>query len=354
MREHMKGLPFYVLAFLFLYLISAKDAGAQAAPRVSGTLSGTVSFASGEVLDCVSGDNGVSIEFSYGLDNIDESSSGGGVYEFAPAWPDNFLSISINTADCNELTWTSGESFTLAIVDGSLDLFQALGAPLFQEYPTEYGEPILMGFQLSGSSGEMITMENGPSPVPFFSIHPQYIDDGGLIGFIAGGDWYIEFVIDDWQISEESDMNTGAVPVDIKPWRCKNRINLKRKWGYVWVGILGTEDLDVTQIDPASVMLEGVPASRWRYKDVTTPVEAATEQADCQQDCTNGSRDGYKDLILKFKKKKLIKALKALGYVEHHGCYSLELSGEMKDGTHFGGEDVIHVLNKKKKKKKNK
>jgi hypothetical protein len=196
----------------------------------------------------------------------------------------------------------------------------------------------------------MITTENGPGPVPFFTIHPQYIDDGGLIGFIGGGDWYIYFVINDWQISEDSDMNPVAVPVDIKPWRCDNRINLKRNRGTVWVGILGTEDLDVTQIDPASVMLEGVPASRWKYKDVTRPVE----RIDCGLGCTKGRRDGYKDLILKFRKKNLIEALNALGYVEHHGCYWLELSGEMKDGTPFVGEDGIHMLNKKKKKNKNK
>ena len=138
-----------------------------------------------------------------------------------------------------------------------------------------------------------------------------------------------------------------TVAVDIKPRGCKNRLNVKWKWGYVSVGILGTGDLDVTQIDPASVMLDGVPASRWKYRDVTRPVE----RTDCGLRCTKGSRDGYRDLILKFRKRKLIMALKALGYVEHKACYTLELSGEMKDGTRFKGGDAIHMLNKKKNKK---
>jgi hypothetical protein len=330
------------------------------APRVNGTLTGVVEIVQGAALDCVSFDNAVSVEFSYDLDDIDESISGGGVYGFAQAWPDNFLSISISSA-CNGLTWTSGESFSIFIEDGLFDLFDVWGEQPVHEFPLKY-EPTMMGFELSDMNGEMITMENGPGPVPIFSIHPQHIDDGwGLIGQIGGENWYIEFTINTWQITEEPDYiptteepKSITVPVDIKPQGCKNRINLRRKWGYVWVGILGTGDLDVTQIDPESVMLEGVSPLRWRYRDVTAPVEAATKQADCQQDCTNESRDQKRDLLLKFKRSKLIKALKALGYVDHKGCYTLELTGEMLNGTPIEGYDRVYTLNKKKKKKKNK
>jgi hypothetical protein len=304
-------------------------------------------------LDCVSKDNEVSVGFSYDLDDIDESSSGGGVYEFAQAWPDNFLTISISSA-CNGLTWTSGESFSIFIEDGSFDLFHAVGEPLFQEFPAQYGEPTLMGFQLLGSNGEMITMENGPGPVPFFSIHPQHIDDGwGLIGQIGAEDWYIEFTINTWQINEEPDMNTVAVPVDISPEVCPNRLKMKES-GILQVGILGTADLDVTEIDPVSVTHEGVSALRWHFEDVATPMEPYTGKLDCQEDCTTEGPDGLLDLVLMFERDTITGAL---GTVENGECRVLRLEGSMMEefgGTYIGGQDVMVIEEKKEKKEKKK
>ena len=44
------------------------------------------------------------------------------------------------------------------------------------------------------------------------------------------------------------------LPVDIKPGSCPNPINVKSK-GVLPTEILGTEDFDVTMVDPASVRL---------------------------------------------------------------------------------------------------
>ena len=52
------------------------------------------------------------------------------------------------------------------------------------------------------------------------------------------------------------------VPVDIKPTSCPNPLNPKSN-GVVPVAILGTADFDVSQIDPASILLEGVAPLRW-------------------------------------------------------------------------------------------
>jgi len=63
------------------------------------------------------------------------------------------------------------------------------------------------------------------------------------------------------------------VAVDIKPTSCRNPFNVGKK-GVMPVAILGTEDFDVTQIDPVTVMLAGVVSPlRWALEDVATPFE---------------------------------------------------------------------------------
>ena len=68
------------------------------------------------------------------------------------------------------------------------------------------------------------------------------------------------------------------VPVDIKPTSCPNPLNVKSK-GVLPVAILGTVDFDVSDIDPATVLLEGVPPLRWALEDVATPL--GHEPVDC-------------------------------------------------------------------------
>ena len=60
--------------------------------------------------------------------------------------------------------------------------------------------------------------------------------------------------------------------VDIKPQSCPNPLNVKKK-GVLPIAILGTEDFDVTEIDPASVELEYISPLRWALEDVATPYE---------------------------------------------------------------------------------
>jgi len=96
--------------------------------------------------------------------------------------------------------------------------------------------------------------------------------------------------------------------VDIKPGSCPNPLNLKSK-EVLPVAILGTEDFDVTKIDPRTIILsqegieEGVAPIRWNLEDVATPFEG--ELCDCPD--LNG--DGYLDLTLKFNTQELVEAL---------------------------------------------
>jgi len=139
-------------------------------------------------------------------------------------------------------------------------------------------------------------------------------------------------------------ITTIEVPVDIKPTSCPNPLNTKSK-GVLPVAILGTEDFDVSVIDPATVLLEGASPLRWTLEDVATPYEPYVEKKDCYDDCNEFGPDGYIDLTLKFKKQEIIDAL---GEVEDGDCLVLTLQGELFDGTPIFGEDVVKILKKGK------
>jgi hypothetical protein len=55
-----------------------------------------------------------------------------------------------------------------------------------------------------------------------------------------------------------------VVAVDIYPLTCPNEFNVKGK-GAISVAILGKNGFDVQNIDPATLLLEGVSPLRWRY-----------------------------------------------------------------------------------------
>jgi len=133
-----------------------------------------------------------------------------------------------------------------------------------------------------------------------------------------------------------------TIIVDIKPGSCPNPLNVKNK-GVLTVAVLGTEDFDVTEVDPTSIRLAGVALSRWALADVATPfTEDKVDCYDCNEDCGDGSMD----LLLNFDTQEVVGAL---GEVEDEDCLVLELTGnllEEYDGRPIMGEDVVRILNK--------
>lgn len=131
--------------------------------------------------------------------------------------------------------------------------------------------------------------------------------------------------------------------VDIKPGSCPNPLNLKKK-GVLPVAILGTEDFDVTSIDPATIRLskEGVEGEvaplRWSYEDVATPFEG--ELCDCWD--LNG--DGYMDMTIKFKAQEVVNTLEL---DENAGeTIPLTLKGNLvgaEEGTPIQGQDCVWI-----------
>ena len=89
------------------------------------------------------------------------------------------------------------------------------------------------------------------------------------------------------------------------------------------MAILGTAALDVTTIDPTSILLAGVQPLRSSLEDVGTPLVDAN---DC--DCTELGPDGLLDLTLKFETQKIAETI---GEVEHGDIRELELIGILYD-----------------------
>lgn len=132
-----------------------------------------------------------------------------------------------------------------------------------------------------------------------------------------------------------------TVKLDIKPHNCPNPMNIHSP-GLLPVVILGTEDFDVTNVDPNTVLLEGIAPVRWEFEDVSTLV---VDGDPCE--CIIGVADGFMDLHLKFPTQELVASLEAQGSLEHGQEIVLTLTGTTYDGTGIEGSDCIIVIAKR-------
>lgn len=101
------------------------------------------------------------------------------------------------------------------------------------------------------------------------------------------------------------------------------------------VAILGTEDFDVRDIDPATVNLMGVPPLRWSYEDVSAPPEITIECG-----CLADSVDGYEDLTLKFSRAAIIATL---GEVQPGEERTLTITGLIDEQVEFDARDCVVI-----------
>jgi len=184
--------------------------------------------------------------------------------------------------------------------------------------------------------------------IDFPTQNPYQTDQGGWDSFVAKFSTLV------------------TVAFDIKPGSCPNPFNVSggrmddvnSRWGsgmaaggggdpaaiagergkkaVLPVAILGTVDFDVAQIDAAGVMLAGVPAVRWNYVDVATPM--ADDADEC--DCNDYGPDGFVDMTVKFDRAAIIAAL---GDVNDSDIIPLTISGQLVDGTPFEGVDCVII-----------
>jgi hypothetical protein len=190
--------------------------------------------------------------------------------------------------------------------------------------------------------------EGGPVEIRVISGNAT-VTDHGICFAITGSDEF-EIVIEATDSCGHADtcylpveINCGeSIHFDIKPTSCPNPLNMRGNWdkgrSVIPAAILGTEELDVRDVDPTTVRLEGVPAERWAYEDVTRPVE--DRQDSC--DCTEEGADGYEDLTLKFLKKAVIEAL---GDRVNQDYVLIKITGQFYDGGSFEGYDCMIIRN---------
>ena len=148
-------------------------------------------------------------------------------------------------------------------------------------------------------------------------------------------------------VKENTEICPVSVYVDIKPGGCPTPINVGSK-GVLPVAVLGTNDFDVSTINPQSITLEGVPPLRWSMEDVATPYDINFDECNIY-DCHVSTGDGYVDLTLKFDTQEIAAAISE---VYDRECLILELTGELKaayDRLPIKGGDVISILNKGRK-----
>jgi len=171
------------------------------------------------------------------------------------------------------------------------------------------------------------------------------IEPGGTIYNV------VDIVSTQWPVPSTTELITEVceiipVPADIKPGSCPNPFNLKAR-GKLPVALLGTEDFDITMIDPMTIEIRstldgpGVPALMWDWNDVGTPFEG--ELCDCHQE----GADGYMDLTLKFDRQEMVEVL---GLNEDSGeTVPLMLVGNLYGvdgelGHMFMGSDCVWIL----------
>ena len=203
-------------------------------------------------------------------------------------------------------------------------------------------------------------------------------------------------------ITIEESPDHPSVTLDIKPRSCPNPLNIGRNWelsnDVLPVAILGNENIDVMEIDPSALWLEGVPPLRWDYADVSTPREPGVINDSCNwlyfikcmdtsdvlvcdtiavespagsgtfdtiiqcsnsplcledsvftcvgEDgcaCTTAGPDGYLDLIIKFEQAAIVQHL--VGRNPPRGVHTeiLSLFGFYRDGTPFSASDCVRV-----------
>lgn len=144
------------------------------------------------------------------------------------------------------------------------------------------------------------------------------------------------------------------VVIDIKPGSCPNPFNGKSK-GSVPVAILGSEDFDVTTIDPTSLKLNGIPVvpENVLIADVTEPGGENTDCFTCFEEpdpiyedeilVWEYTGDGFDDLIIKFDTQALAAAIAP---VNRDDCVGFVLTGRLLDGTPIEGSDTMVIKTK--------
>lgn len=144
------------------------------------------------------------------------------------------------------------------------------------------------------------------------------------------------------------DRYNGGVVVDVKPGSDANPVNLRSN-GVLPVAILGSTGLDVMDIDPETILLQGVAPLRWSYADVCGGDGSTYEPLDADgMDDTATSPDGIMDMTLKFDTQAIAQAIEAGGDVRRNDVVTLTLTGYLSGGDPISGTETVRIVQTRK------
>ena len=131
--------------------------------------------------------------------------------------------------------------------------------------------------------------------------------------------------------------------LDFRAGQCPNVLN-KKNDGLVNVALVGSATFDANEVNLSTLALNGVSPKKkkTKVKDFRT-LPASVEPGACSEE----GGDGFDDIKLKFKNKKIAKSL---GNVAHGDVVAVTLTGEFLDGTPFELVDSVRVKIPGKKK----
>ena len=265
----------------------------------------------------------------------------------------------------NDLTWISKKGYDFFIENGKLGIDigngTKVGRVLYTMPTPNPADPVWHHVAATWNGINVRLYVDGAEVGTAASLDGTYSDPGkdtfvGKINTLSNYQAYIypfQGLIDEvriWDIAlTEFQLVPVIVAIDIKPGSCPNPLNVKNQ-GVLPVAILGTVGFDVTQVDPATVKLEGVAPLRWAFEDVATP---------SSEECNTLGPDGYLDLTLKFDTQDILLQFNLgpdtlvdvtsedLTLVD--GEYrALTLTGYLYDGTPISGEDTVLIIHKVK------
>jgi hypothetical protein len=213
----------------------------------------------------------------------------------------------------------------------------AAGGPFLGDFVELQGTLVA---KTSSGFNDAYVLDDGTGPVVMFVDGTTGIDDDRVDSFVGrtvrvrGS---TKCFNDEGEILPrfDSDIEAVSVAFDIKPGSCENPFNMRNQ-GVLPVAILGSEDLDVSLIDPASLRLEGVKAKMTAIEDV----EDATGSA-CDEDCAPLPMDEYPDLVAKFANASVAEAIYGASIGEP---IPLRLTGTFLDGRPFDGVDCVQIV----------
>jgi hypothetical protein len=272
--------------------------------------------------------NGGEIQYNLQVsDNAKALVSGGTINAYIHANDDSTIDI---TGGVINAAIISHDACTINVTGGMIDHFQAYESTIYI-----YGN----NFRVDG-----VALGSGEDIKPYGVIDSYgFWRKNTITGTLQDGTALNAF----YAIWDDSDAaiivievpTVTSVAVDIKPGACPNPVNVKSK-GVLPVAILGTEEFDVSTIDPASVRLNDVEPIRSSLEDVAAPL---TDPNECE--CTTNGPDGFIDLTLKFKTQDIVESL---GEVKTDDILTLPLTGVLYDGTPMEGEDCIVIVGRHK------